>query len=75
MNILVYGAGVIGSLFAARLKMSGADVTILARKQRLEDINKHGIVLENGDDGRISTTRIKTVDQLDPISTVLYWPV
>ena len=30
MNILVPGAGVVGSLYAARLKQAGNDVTVLA---------------------------------------------
>ena len=34
MKILFYGAGVLGSLFAARLQESGQEVSILARGQR-----------------------------------------
>lgn len=34
MKILVYGAGVLGSLCAARLQYWGQDVTILARGTR-----------------------------------------
>jgi lactate dehydrogenase-like 2-hydroxyacid dehydrogenase len=33
MNILVYGAGVIGSVYAARLQEAGYHVTLLARDQ------------------------------------------
>ena len=40
MRILVYGAGPLGSLFAARLHAGGHQVTILARGQRLLDIKK-----------------------------------
>jgi choline dehydrogenase-like flavoprotein len=46
-KILVYGAGVLGSLYAARLADSENDVTILARGQRLIDIRSNGIVLED----------------------------
>ena len=38
MKILVYGAGTIGSLYAAKLKDAGHDVTILARGRRLHEI-------------------------------------
>ncbi|MEV3950585.1 2-dehydropantoate 2-reductase N-terminal domain-containing protein [Streptomyces halstedii] len=31
MKLLVYGAGVLGSLFAARLHEAGHDVSLLAR--------------------------------------------
>jgi len=34
-RILVYGAGPLGSLFAARLQEGGNDVSILARRKRL----------------------------------------
>ncbi len=66
MKILVYGAGVLGSLYAARLKESGQDVTILARGKRLLEIREHGIVLENVTSGRRTTTPINTVDRLAP---------
>ena len=46
MRILVYGAGVQGSVFAASLHRAGHDAKILARGQRLADIRDHGIVLE-----------------------------
>ncbi len=39
MKILVYGAGNIGSLYAALLKESGQDVSILARGKRLADLH------------------------------------
>ena len=45
MNILVYGAGVLGSLYAARLQEAGQHVSLLARGQRLQDIREHSIVL------------------------------
>ena len=35
MKILVYGAGVIGTLYAARLQDGGNRVTVVARGQRL----------------------------------------
>jgi 2-dehydropantoate 2-reductase len=34
MKILVYGAGVIGTLYAARLQEAGRQVTVLARGGR-----------------------------------------
>ena len=33
MKILFYGAGVMGSLYAARLKDSGQDISVLARER------------------------------------------
>ena len=48
MRILVIGAGVIGSVYAARLASSGNDVTVLARGSRLHALQKHGIELDDG---------------------------
>ena len=43
MNILVYGAGNIGSLYASLLKESGQEVSLLARGKRLAEIREHGL--------------------------------
>lgn len=64
MKILVYGAGNIGSLYAAKLTDAGHDVTILARGSRLQDIRAHGIVLQDFRTGRESTTLVKAVERL-----------
>jgi 2-dehydropantoate 2-reductase len=66
MNILVYRAGVIGSIYAARLQESGQNVTLLARGQRAAALREHGIQLEDGLTGQKSTTRVSIVEQLAP---------
>ena len=66
MKILVYGAGVIGTLYAAKLQGVGHRVTVLARKERLVDIRRHGLTLENVLSGVRSTTRTETTDRLAP---------
>lgn len=45
MRILIYGAGVIGSIFAGKLVASGEDVTVLARGKRLEELRQNGVML------------------------------
>ena len=65
MKILVYGAGNIGSLYAALLKESGQEVSILARDKRLADIRGHGIRLEDTVSGKRTTTPINAVERLD----------
>ena len=47
MRVLVLGAGVIGSVYAARLLRAGHHVVMLARGQRLADLRAHGLVLED----------------------------
>jgi len=66
MKILVYGAGVLGSLYAARLKDSGQEVAILARGKRLAEIREHGIVLEDATTGQRTSTAIQAVERLGP---------
>jgi 2-dehydropantoate 2-reductase len=66
MKILFYGAGPLGSLYAARLQESGQEVSVLARGQRLEEIRKHGIVLEDAKTGHQTSTHINVVEKLKP---------
>lgn len=66
MRILVYGAGVIGSVFAAKLQMAPCtEVTILARGERLEQIDQYGIVLEEMSSGEREITRVNLTDRLE----------
>lgn len=51
MRILVFGAGVIGSVYAAHLLRAGHEVTLLARGQRLADLTASGLVVENAESG------------------------
>jgi 2-dehydropantoate 2-reductase len=48
MKILIYGAGVIGQIYAARLHEAGHDVTVLARHRTLETLDRDGITLLGG---------------------------
>jgi 2-dehydropantoate 2-reductase len=66
MDILVYGAGVVGSVYAARLKAAGQNVSLLARGQRAVALRTHGIQLEDASTGRRTTTRVSVVEQLAP---------
>ncbi len=74
MKTLVYGAGPLGSLYAARLYQAGVDVSILARGQRLADLREHGVILEGSHSGQIETHRVPVVEQLgedDPFDLIL----
>jgi len=66
MHILVFGAGPLGSLLAARLQQGGLDVTLLARGQRLEDLKQHGITLKSWSSGEEEAVSVPLIDQLDP---------
>jgi 2-dehydropantoate 2-reductase len=64
MRMLFFGAGVLGSVYAARLHEAGVDVTLLARGRRLADIREHGVVLEVFGSGKRTTTRVEVVDRM-----------
>ena len=66
MRILIFGAGPLGSLFAAKLKQGGHDVALLARGKREEDLRQYGVVLKGWATGEVTTTQLKIVSQLRP---------
>ena len=66
MNILVYGAGVIGSVYATRLQEAGYTVSLLARGKRAVSLRAQGVVLENASTGQRTTTQVPVVEHLAP---------
>jgi len=64
LRILVFGAGPIGSYYAAKLHESGFEVSILARGQRYLDIKEHGVVLERFDTQEKAVHRVPAVQEL-----------
>jgi len=65
-KILVYGAGPLGSLFAARLHEGGNEVSLLARGQKLANLREHGIVLRDFYTKQETVTRVNIVEELAP---------
>lgn len=65
-KILMYGAGPLGSLFAARLHEGGNDVSLLARGKRLSDLREHGIVLRDFFTKQETVTHVNIVESLEP---------
>ncbi|WMJ77530.1 MULTISPECIES: ketopantoate reductase family protein [unclassified Sedimentibacter] len=66
MNILVYGAGVIGSIFAGKLALAGNNVSVLARGKRLEEIKNDGVILVNPKTKKNEKASVKVIDMLLP---------
>ena len=62
MRILIYGAGVIGSLYAALFAESGIETTVYARGQRLESLWRDGLCYEKG--GAIRRADVRVLDAL-----------
>ena len=66
MDILILGAGVVGSVYAARLKRAGQNVSLLARGQRAVSLRANGIQLEDAATGRRTTTPVTVIEHLAP---------
>ena len=62
MKLLVYGAGVLGSLLAARMHEAGHDVALLARGERLAALRRHGIQLAEEDSPVVRRVPVPVVD-------------
>ncbi len=62
MRILIYGAGVIGSLYAALFAESGMETTVYARGQRLESLRREGLRYERN--GAVRTAEVRVLDVL-----------
>ncbi|MFG3545171.1 ketopantoate reductase family protein [Streptomyces clavifer] len=73
MKLLVYGAGVLGSLFAARMHEAGHDVSLLARGERLTALRRRGVQLaeEGGPVRRVPVRVIEHPDGGYDLITVL----
>ena len=72
MKILIYGAGVIGQIYAARWHEAGHDVTVLARRQTLETLAQDGITLANGalvNGATSGKVRVNVTGQVSPDSS------
>ena len=66
MRILVFGAGVIGSVYAGKLLQAGHEVVMLARGRRLSDLQAHGLVLEEAESGNRTVLVVRSVGEPAP---------
>jgi len=64
MRILIFGAGVIGSLYAALLAETGYDVSVYARGRRLESMSQDGLLYKRK--GKIRKAPVKVLSSLEP---------
>lgn len=66
MKLLIYGAGVIGCLYASLFYKAGYNVTIYARGTRLESLQKNGLMYKaNGNVHKANITTIEKVENND----------
>ncbi len=64
MRILIFGAGVLGSLYAGRLAAAGQDVALLARGARLQQLRRDGLVLLDEATGHETHPQVRVEEQL-----------
>ena len=64
MRILIYGAGVIGSIFAGKLFSNENDITILARNNRFEELQNNGLKIKDIKKEKIELYPIKVICNL-----------
>ena len=62
MRILIYGAGVIGSLYAALFAESGVETAVYARDRRLQDLRRDGLRFEKS--GSILRANVRVLETL-----------
>lgn len=63
MKLLIYGAGVIGCLYAALFAKAGYDTAVYARGKRLETLTKNGLMYE--EKGKIYRADIRAIGNLE----------
>ena len=63
MRILIYGAGVIGSLYAVMLSEAGFDISVYARGKRLESLTEHGLRYKK--DNKVRTAKVNVLSRLE----------
>lgn len=63
MRLLIYGAGVIGCLYAALFSKAGYDTTIYARGKRLEALKDSGLLFEAK--GRVYRAEVTVIEKLN----------
>ena len=63
VRILIFGAGVIGSLYGALLAEAGYEVSVYARRRRLESMSQDGLLVKYK--GKIRKASVKVLSRLE----------
>lgn len=63
VRILIFGAGVIGSIYAMKLMEAGVDVSLFARSERFRALQDKG--LQYDDKGTVRSVPVKVIDTLE----------
>jgi 2-dehydropantoate 2-reductase len=63
MQVMVYGAGAVGSLVGARLQETGASVRLIGRKAHVDAIRANGLLVRGRSGSR--SVRLPATTELD----------
>ena len=75
MKLLIYGAGVIGSLYAVLLSEAGYNTTIYARGERLASLTEHGLLYSKKNGTKRANVRIIGKVENDDYYDYIFLPV
>ncbi|MGZ5504633.1 MAG: ketopantoate reductase family protein [Chthoniobacterales bacterium] len=70
MQIIVLGAGAIGSLYGAKLAATN-DVTLIARAEHADVINAHGLRIEGREPGTVRIRAATKVEKIEPDTLII----
>jgi 2-dehydropantoate 2-reductase len=70
MKILIFGAGVIGSIYAVKLSAGGFDVSVYARGGRLAELQTNGLLYY--DKGTVNRATVRVLEKINPAETFDY---
>jgi 2-dehydropantoate 2-reductase len=65
MKILIYGAGVIGSIYAVLLHEAGCNVTLLARGKHYQYLKENGVIIKEAVSGKRTVSSVPLISQLN----------
>lgn len=68
MKVLVIGAGAVGSYYGGRLADAGHDVTLVGRRDHVEAIRAHGLVIDSNISGQ-HVIRVKAVESVTSVNS------
>jgi 2-dehydropantoate 2-reductase len=70
LNIVIYGAGAIGTTLAAWLTNQGCKVCLLARNKNASQLRQNSVNVMHSDNKGIKGIRLNVIEELDPVMII-----
>ena len=71
MNVVIVGAGALGSIIAAYLARGGHEVSLIARGERAEQLTRHGILITGREDFSVLCNIVTAPESLQQADAVI----